>query len=244
MVGLAVSLLVRLVRMPDSLVEIGKKYSVQVEVIDSPYSWTGRGYTIKADTPQATDLEKYAWLFASEWNRYPISAIKSAKLKRIIIGANISLNGQIRAAVPAFEANTMYYDTTLGNYSAPYQRMVVHHEFFHMIDQVEGILRKDSEWAALNAPEFHYGSGGEKVRNLGAGVLTDKLPGVLTVYAMSGIEEDKAELFGHLLVDRDYVEGRMKADSVIAAKVGLLKGRLGKWDAAINDEFWNSKAGQ
>ena len=244
MVGLAVSLLIGLTRVPDLLVEISKKYLVQVDVIDGPYSWTGRGYIVKAVAPPASDLEKYAKLFASEWNRYPVSAIKSAKLKRIIFGANISLNGQIRAAVPAFEANSMYYDTTLGNYNAPYQRMVIHHEFFHMIDQVQSILRKDREWSALNPPEFHYGTGGEKMRNLGAGELTDKLPGVLTPYAMSGIEEDKAELFGHLLVDRDYVSARIKADAVIAAKAALLKARMLKWDAGFCDEFWTSKAEQ
>jgi hypothetical protein len=136
----------------------------------------------------------------------------------------------------------MYFDTTLGNYNPPYQRSVIHHEFFHMIDNLQKKLRKDPEWGALNRPEFHYGRGGETVRNLGAGVLTHNLPGFLTPYAMSAIEEDKAELYSHLLVDPDYVRSLIKADPVIAAKVTLLKSRLKAWDSQFNEDFWSSKA--
>ncbi len=243
MVGILVGMLfVGRVDIPESLIQISKKYEVQVDVIAEPYSWRGRGYTVETSAPTSADLAKYAKIFASEWNRYPVSVIRAAKVKRIVIATGISLNKQVRAAVPSFDSNTMYYDTTLGSYNEAYQRLVVHHEFFHMMDQVQGLVRKDPEWAALNPPDFHYGNGGDKMRNLGAGVLTDKLPGVLTPYAMSAIEEDKAELYGHLLVDREYVAGRVKADAVIAAKVGLLKARMQKWDAEFSDEFWNSMA--
>ena len=149
----------------------------------------------KAQAPSPEDLTKYTKLFVSEWNRYPVSAIKTAKLKRIVICSTLKLSGQVRAAVLAFESNTMYYDTSLGNYNAAYQRLVIHHEFFHTIDFLQGNLTRDAEWYAVNPPGFQYGSGGEKVRNQGAGALTDKIPGVLTFYAKSGIEEDKAELY-------------------------------------------------
>ncbi len=242
MVGVLVSILIAQVQIPDPLVAISKKYSVVVDVVTEPYTLRGWGYVVEGTVPKPEDLVKYVKIFASEWNRYPVSVIRSAKMKRIVIGAGITLNKQVRAAVPAFESNTMVYDATLGSYNEPYQRLVIHHEFFHMIDQVQGIMGKDPEWRALNPADFHYGTGGEKMRNLGAGILTDKLPGVLTPYAMSAIEEDKAELFGHLLVDREYVTGRMKADPVIDAKAALLKARLLKWDAGFNNEFWNSKA--
>jgi hypothetical protein len=64
----------------------------------------------------------------------------------------------------------------------------------------------------------------------------------LTPYAMSAIEEDKAELYSHLLVDPDYVRSLIKADPVIAAKVTLLKSRLKAWDSQFNEDFWSSKA--
>ncbi len=96
------------VQLPDPLVEIGKKYSVQIEVVHDTYSWTGRGYAAKAGVPPIADLDKETKLFASHWNRYPVSVINGTKLKRNVFGASTTLDGQIRASVPAFEAKTMF----------------------------------------------------------------------------------------------------------------------------------------
>lgn len=224
---------------PRALIELAAKYEVEVEVIQKPYTYKS-DYRVEVDPPTQTDLDHYAALFAGEWNRYPTSAIKTAKLQRIVIGANIRMDGQVRAAVPVFEAHTMFYDTTLGAKSPDYQRSVIHHEFFHFIDELQGHMRKDPEWAALNPEGFTYGEGGEKMRTSGVGALTDKLPGFITLYSTSAIEEDKAELYAHLLVNQKFVEGRARADSVIAAKVNLLKNRMRDWDRDLVDAFWNS----
>lgn len=225
---------------PQSLTDLATKYEVEIEVVRAPYSYES-DYEVTALAPSQADLDRYAALFSLEWNRYPVSVMKAAKLKKIVIGAGIKMNGQVRAAVPAFEANTMLYDTTLGAKSSAYQRSVIHHEFFHLIDELQGHLRVDPEWAALNPKGFKYGNGGENMRTSGVGNLSDKLPGLLTPYSGSAIEEDKAELYAHLLVDRDFVLQRMNSDSVIAAKVDLLRRRMKKWDSDLGDAFWESK---
>ncbi|MES1227113.1 MAG: hypothetical protein ABUL72_00490 [Armatimonadota bacterium] len=224
------------------LIELGKKYSVEIQVASGDFAWQGDGYKVEGHAPPADELERYVALFASEWNRYPREVIPATKLKRIVIASNISLDSQARAAVPAFDGQTMFYDTTLGRANPLYQRSVIHHEFFHYIDNLQGHMRVDPEWAALNPIGFRYGSGGDKMRVKGAGSLTDNLPGLLTPYAGSGVEEDKAELFSHLLTTPEYVERRMASDPVLCSKVALLKGRLVKWNGAFDEAFWASRA--
>jgi len=227
---------------PDSLEALAKKYQLKIELLTESRQWNFSNYRVEADAPSPSDLERYTKLFVSEWERYPPSVIQSARLKRIVIGSNIRMNGQVRAAVPAFEADTMFYDTTLGAKNPSYQRSVIHHEFFHMMDERQGLLYGDPEWGGLNPAGFHYGNGGDKMRTRGTGILSDSLPYVLTPYASSDIAEDKAEFFSHMLVDPEFVAKRAKADPVISAKVDLMKRRLNKWNSAFDDGFWKTKA--
>ncbi|HRK20830.1 MAG TPA: hypothetical protein PLX06_03435 [Fimbriimonadaceae bacterium] len=223
---------------PTTLADVAKASGLTLEVVEKPTTWPARNYQVVADAASAGGLKKYEPLFVEEWNRYPASLFKKAKVTKLIIGAKVAMNGQIRAAVPAFDLDTMFYDAELGNYRPDYQRVVIHHELFHMIDQRMGVMRRDPEWAALNGPEFKYGDGGHNVRNLGAGELTDKLPGLLTPYAGSAVEEDKAELFAHLLVNPAFVTERAKLDPVLAKKIELLKRRLATFDPGLGESFW------
>lgn len=227
---------------PATFADAAKANGMTLEIIDRPYSWQGNGYKVEAQAPEPEALKKYEKLFVEEWNRYPASLFKKARVTKLIIASRLTLLGQVRAAVPAFEADTMYYDAELGNYRPDYQRVVIHHELFHMFDQRMGRMLRDPEWAALNPPGFKYGDGGDKVRNLGAGELTDKLVGLLTPYAASAIEEDKAELFAHLLVNPKFVADRAGKDPVLAKKIELLKRRMAEYDPNMGESFWRPLA--
>jgi len=234
--------LLQTTRVEDPLVSIATKYSLRVEVVDKPQVIQGAGYRIEIDPPSKEDLAAYTKLFSSEWNRYPIEVTKKAGLKAIVIGSNIRMNTQIRASVPAFDTGIMYYDTTLGKKHPEFQRSVVHHEFYHLLDERQGKIWVDKPWSELNPPDFHYGKGGAAMREAGVGKLTDKLPGFITLYSTSAIEEDKAEIFAHLLVDPVFLDDRVKADPVVSSKVAFLKQRLKDWVSAVDDCFWKSKA--
>lgn len=216
---------------PLCLDDLATRYQVAFEAIKSPLKWKGDGYTVEMEPAADAKLEKYLSLFEKEWSRHAVELVRRARVKRVVIGRGLKMNGQERAAVPAFDGDTMYYDAELGDYSPSYQRVVIHHEFFHMVDQRMKLLRRDPEWSALNPPEFKYGSGGDKLRTLGVGELTDKIPGFLTPYGASAVEEDKAELFAHLLVNRNYVMTRAGTDSVLARKIALLQSRLSNFIA-------------
>jgi len=240
---LAVSLLILALSpppIPTTFAEVAKASGVALEIVEKPIAWTGRGYKVEVQAPDPVALAKYEKLFVAEWARYPASVFRKAKVERLVIGAKLAMNGQFRAAVPAFESGTMYYDAEMGSYRPDYQRVVIHHELFHMFDQRMGQMKRDPEWSALNPTDFKYGDGGHNVRNLGAGELTDKLPGLLTPYGGAAVEEDKAELFAHLLVSPNFVLARMGQDSVVAQKVSLLKRRMAAYDPSLDERFWRS----
>lgn len=208
------------------LLRIEKQFGVDVQIVSRPIRWKGINYEVTGFAPRVSELARYIPLFAREWDRYPADLTRKFRIKRIIFVDNLALSGQVRAAVPAFDGDTMYYDPALGNYAPHYQQTVVHHELYHMLDFRKGTLTPDPEWAKLNARGFRYGDGGDKMRDSGAGDLTASIPGFITAYGTSAVEEDKAELYGHLMCDREFVLACAAKDPIIKAKVALLERRL------------------
>lgn len=229
---------VAIAQIPTTYAEVAQQSGLELQIADSAYTWQARSYRVEAQPAPAEALRKYEPLFVKEWQRYPASLFKKARVRKLFIGAKLSMNGQFRAAVPAFENETMFYDAELGSHRPDYQRVVIHHELFHMIDQRMGTMRRDPEWAELNPKDFRYGDGGHLMRTNGAGELTDKLPGLLTPYGASAVEEDKAELFAHLLVNPDFVQRQAEKDPVLAKKIELLKKRLLNFDENMGASFW------
>lgn len=217
---------------------IAVKFGHKVEVRKAAFTDQAQGYKVEGNLATPAAMEKYAPLWIKEWSRYSPGVIAKAKVAKIVFCEKLTLNGQPRAAVPAFDLKTMYFDPALGSYAPDYQRSVIHHEFFHMMDYRMGKMRIDPEWSALNPKGFKYGTGGEKMRTSGVGNLTTEIPGFLTPYGTSAIEEDKAELFAHLIVNTKFVVDQASKDAVLASKIALLKKRLESYDAGFNADFW------
>jgi hypothetical protein len=185
-------------------------------------------------------MQRYARLFAREFGLYPVDLIKRSELKRVVFCEQLSFDGQLRAAVPDFEHDTLYLDVTRGGYDRGYLREVLHHEFYHIIDfKDDGQLYTDDVWTALNARGFKYGTGGKNAQNSPEmGVLTDRYPGFLDHYCTTGVEEDKAEVFAYLMVNPAYVKKRCEKDAVLAAKVKRMRELMVSFCPQIDDQFW------
>ena len=69
--------------------------------------------------------------------------------------------------------------------------------------------------------------------------LPSSLPGFLTGYATSAVEEDKAEIFAHLMTDYEAVRKRATTDRVIHKKVLMLKSVLAKFCPDMDETFWD-----
>ncbi|HTQ11001.1 MAG TPA: hypothetical protein VMI31_13075 [Fimbriimonadaceae bacterium] len=226
-----------------NLKRLAERDHLQIDEIRHPLTWQGDGYVVAERPASAAQLAAYERIFVKEWSRYPASFIVKSAVHRIVIGVHLSMNDQLRASVPAFDGDTMYYDAALGARSAHYQRIVIHHEFFHLVDDRMKVIYHDPEWEKLNPPGFKYGQGGAKMRRSGVGELTDTIPGFLTRYGTSAVEEDKAELFAHMIVDGPYVRQREGADPILAAKIGLLEKRLAAFDPNMGPKFWKKIPG-
>ena len=153
----------------------------------------------------------------------------------------LSLNGQLRAAVPDFATMNLFLDVERGRHVPTYQERVFHHEFFHLIDfLLSGPFLKDSDWATLNPPEFRYGPGGVRMQDNGRNPFapTRTIPGFLTLYGTAAVEEDKAELFSFLMTDGLFLSDRARNDAVVRAKVERLKRRLGGFCPALTEEYF------
>jgi hypothetical protein len=87
--------------------------------------------------------------------------------------------------------------------------------------------------------EFCYGGGGWTARDdPQAFVLTDRYPGFLNRYSLTGVEEDKAEVFAHLMGNFATVERRSRTDPVLRARVARMKELLATFCPAVDSAFW------
>lgn len=185
-------------------------------------------------------LKSYQPLFIAEFNRYPNSLIRRSKVVRIVLCEELFFDGQRRNAIPDFEHDVLYFDVKRGDYNKLYQRKVIHHEFFHLVDfKDDGLVYTDKSWTALNPSTFQYGTGGRNAQNdASTSVLTNRFPGFLNHYSTTGVEEDKAEMFANMLVEPRHVERRAKNDPVIKSKVEAMKSLMLKFCPEVNEDFW------
>jgi hypothetical protein len=222
------------------LAKIGQTYGIQIVATEPAFPVQCTYGTIAGHAAAAGEIERYVELFCGEFTLYPRALIERSRLQRIVLCKDLAFAGQLRAAIPDFEHDTLYLDVVRGRSEPLYSCKVIHHEFFHMIDyRDDGLLYEDKKWATLNPANFKYGTGGKNAQLVSsARVLTNKFPGFLNYYSTTGVEEDKAELFANLIVDAAYVEERARTDRVLAAKVLAMKELAARFCPALDESFW------
>jgi hypothetical protein len=65
-------------------------------------------------------------------------------------------------------------------------------------------------------------------------------PGFLNRYAMAGVEEDKAEVFAHMIVEPKMIAERVKKDKYMQAKVERMKELLVEFTPSMDKKFWEA----
>lgn len=201
---------------------------------------TSHGFITGAPAPERT-LNAYRELLVAELLKYPRAFVRKIGLERIVLADALAFDGQKRAAVPDFEHRTLHLDPREGSYSKLYQQTVIHHEIFHIVDwRDDGELYEDREWRKLNPDGFKYGDGGRNARGNDQWQLDDSLVGFLNKYSMSGVEEDKAEIYSNLLVRPATVRARAQGDRFLARKVERMKELLRAFCPELDSAFWKS----
>jgi hypothetical protein len=224
----------------DRLSAIAKSHQIEIVTAEPEFPIKLEKGEINGKKAAQKDLDHYAPIFVDEFNLYPPELIKCAKLKRVVLGVELSFAGQLRTAIPDYKHDTLYLDAVRGADDKTYVRKVIHHDFFHMIDKRDdGSVKKDERWAKLNPADFKYGTGGKNAQDMpSTSLLTDRFPGFLNHYSTTAIEEDKAEIFANMIVDPDHVDERSKKDPVVKAKAERMRELLKSFCPEIDDKFW------
>jgi len=215
-----------------------------IELVTDPtdlYPLRTTGGTVTGKKPSQEQLENYLPLALSELRKYPDAFVRKLSLKKVVIAEELQFGEQKRAAIPDFQNAILHLDPEEGCHSKHYQRTVLHHEIFHIVDlKDDGELYEDQKWKALNASEFQYGNGGKNARGNDQWQLDDALQGFLNKYSMSGVEEDKAEIYCNMIVRPTEVRKRLSADPILAKKVKKMKEILRSYCREMTDAFWKS----
>lgn len=192
-------------------------------------------------------LKAYGVALVDEWAKYPLDWIRVTRVTGIALVTRLNVgafnaSATKRAALPDTVGEVMYYDIGYG--TDDYAREVIHHEFDHLFTyNILGGAGNDPTWLSLNPPGFHYGNGG--VLCYAPGNCPEGphvVPGFVTGYATSAIEEDKAETYGYLMDTNDYhaLIGWIRSDGYLAAKVAYYKQFLCRLSSTMCGDYFDS----
>jgi hypothetical protein len=230
----------------DRFSALQKKFGVEFSTVNIPVSTWGDSVQWRAlEDTDSPALKRFAGLFSQEFSKYPVSFIKRSNLKLVVFVKKLTVFSQKRSAMPDYFKEVLYMDIYVGDYDSTYQKHIIHHEFYHMVEQEfnGNAYYKDPAWSTLNAPGFQYGTGGKNARGSSMYPLTHPEAGFINLYSASGLEEDKAELYASLFIPEEAsrVDGWAKDDFILRKKVGFLKAFLQeKGGGDFDDAFWIS----
>ncbi|MGK5034670.1 hypothetical protein [Janthinobacterium sp. LB3P118] len=134
--------------------------------------------------------------------RYPAGVFAETGLRHVVLVKDLSVDGQRRLAMPAPEIDSVVYaDNLLAAMCPSGMELRVHHEYYHFIEYrlFNDFYYRDPAWLALNPPGTAYGQGGATAYGKGFQNLGHPHPGLVSLYAAYGPEEDKAEVFGWMM---------------------------------------------
>jgi len=170
-----------------------------------------------------------------ELARYPAAFLARARLHRLILCANLHEGSEAVPSLPNYHG-ALLVDVDA---DAPYLRRLVHHEVFHFADYADDDqLSRDPAWLALNDRYFVYGDGGRFSRAPGAGRFSSEIPGFVSRYATSALEEDKAETFAMRMSAPRRFAQLIAADPVLRAKSNALEVQLRNLSPALDRHFF------
>ncbi len=191
---------------------------------------------LAARPPTGAQVMVASKLLREELGRYPTTFLRDSRLRRVLLCDDLYESNREIPSMPN------YLSTLVLDVDAPeeYLRRLVHHEVYHFADFADDQeVKRDDRWAKLNDNWFVYGNGGRAMRDPRSGDLTGDLPGFLSQYATSAVEEDKAEVFAFMMVEPERVAEIAGRDPVVARKVRAMKDRLEALSPVMGEEFWH-----
>ncbi len=226
----------------DALVaKLESRYSIRVKYDNIPqFTWKLDYQT--AGSADSQDLLFFLQLFCDEFSKYPPSFVRRTRLSEVVLVKNLSWQGSQRGAVPDFLKEILIMNFEGPSYKNDYLRHIVHHEYYHLIEQeLNGdAYWKDPKWAAFNESSFKYGAGGRYARGSNMFAMTHPAKGFVNLYSASGLEEDKAEIFACLFMKKEYqlIQPWTRSDPILATKIRYMKNFMLGINSGVRQNFW------
>ncbi len=192
-----------------------------------------------------SDLSSYQSLavqLVDEWAKYPKQWIEASQVEGVVIAKQISVQGQVRSAMPDIDGDIVYYAI---DYASDYMAAVIHHEFEHLIEYnlFNRYDNPDEEWTLCNGTDFAYKGGGILAYDDPEYNDDDHpRPGFVSTYATYAIEEDKAELYSYLMTTSKYPNLMQwaKNDACLTRKVSLYKKFMRSYAPEMDDAYFDA----
>lgn len=229
---------------PRALEQLAKRYQIDLRWHQPPTSsWEIVHFrALSQDELKSEIVQAYLGYFNSEFSKYPLDLIQSSHLKSVAFVTDLKVNGQRRAAMPDYFKEILYLDPFVGVKNPVYQRHVIHHEFFHLLEEQwnGNAYYLDPNWAKLNPASFNYGTGGVNAQTGNVTALLHPQAGFINGYSMSGMIEDRAEIFAALLIPEE--AAKLKAwrqqDTYLNQKINYLQSFLAKHAPSMDAAYW------
>ena len=222
--------------------KIASDYSIKVYFGKFPKT----SWKIDYDLATKQDYEKlynYLLLFDNEFAKYPQGFLKKTKLSAVVFVKSLALKEQLRTAIPDYGKEILILDFLRGDHNSTYQKHVIHHEFYHMIEEEfnRSAYWKDPDWKEFNASGVDYGQEGKAAQgNSKAYLFTHPKKGFVNLYSKSAIEEDKAEIYATLFVKEEYdkLMEWVKKDKVLSRKMSYMIRFLKKLNSKFSKRYF------
>lgn len=188
-------------------------------------------------------LNNYLILFEEEINKYPRGFFKGRDVRGIGLVNNLFSGETPAQGLYNSSSHIMFFDISRFGDNKAQQRHSIHHEIYHMMSQQDQGLQvlSDEKWASFNNEGFSYGKQTKSLRNTNpVNPYAPNQLGFVTYYAMTSIEEDRAEVFACLMQKnhRDLIEKWMQKDPALKKKIEAMKNFAAEYNYEMDEGYW------
>ena len=167
-------------------------------------------------------IDKKYKIIQRNLNKYSQKFLKKINLKYIVLCEDLSISKINTAGIPDHLMKTLILDI---KFNEKYFERVIHHEVFHIINDTFKEFFNEEVWSNFNVNEFKYAECSTCTDKLGLDTYINT-KGFFSEYSQSTASEDMAEVFSHLMIEKEL----NNLDPILEKKIQFIKSNLLKID--------------
>jgi Putative zinc-binding metallo-peptidase len=233
----------------DVIAWAAKTYRIEIVWKNVPYPFVlaEERKTLQGSNPSLEAVEQTLPRLRQALAKYPRDLPHSVGLSRIILGSQLNASG-VHIGGYSYPPSKSFILEIETRERQSFRSITLHHEIFHLIDKalLGQYAKQDVVWARLNGPNFkgyQSGNGWNWMSTQQSGNAKPAAErGFVSAYCMSSVQEDKAEVFAHLMEDPAALAQLAEKDPVIRAKVDRMKQMVRQANAKMDRKYFEKLA--